>query len=208
MFRLKEFGSKNMNFDLSNIKPDVRYLDDMREVLFDKDFAKNSPNIALYNMYRGLEEKNGLRYDITVVPSNMLGSEFVKTKGHYHGGSYGEVYMVLEGSAIYLMQKKSDNDEIVDTYFVQAHKGDVVIIPSYYGHITINPSETEELKMANWVSTKCMSDYSLYVKLQGAGYYFTKQGWLKNENYKSVSELRQEQPVKELPEDLSFLNIG
>ena len=197
-----------MEYDLTKLTPDVRYLDDMREVLFDKDFAKNSPNIPLYNMYRGLEEKNGLRYDITTVPAKMLGSEFIKTKGHYHGGSYGEVYMVLEGTAIYLMQKRNpeNENEILDAYFVEAHAGDVVIIPSFYGHITINPSETENLKMANWVSEKCMSDYSLYVKLQGACYFYTKAGWLKNENYKSVPVLRQEQPVKQLPEDLEFLN--
>jgi glucose-6-phosphate isomerase len=195
-----------MEYDLTKLTPDVRYLDDMREVLADKEFAKNSPNIALYNMYRGLEEKDGLRYDITTIPAKMLGSEFIKTKGHYHEGSYGEVYMVLEGTAIYLMQKHGAEDEVLDTYFVEAKKGDVVIIPSFYGHITINPSESENLKMANWVSEKCISDYSLYVKLQGAGYYYTKNGWIKNENYKSVAELRQEQPVKSLPQDLSFLD--
>jgi len=196
-----------MERDLTKITPDIRYLDDMREVLHDKDFAKNSPNLELYYMYRGLEIKNNLRYDITTITAKMLGNEFVKTKGHYHEGAYGEVYVVLEGRAIYLMQKLGENKEITDTYFVEAKKGDVVIIPSFYGHVTINPSKTENLKMANWVSENCKSDYSLYVKMQGAGYYFTEQGWLKNENYESLPMLRQEQPVTSLPEDLSFLTL-
>lgn len=196
-----------MTYDLTKITPDIRCLDDMREVLADKDFAETAQNTELYFMYRGLEKNNSLRYDITTIPAKMLGKEFVKTKGHYHEGAYGEVYMVLEGFAIYLMQKLGENKEITDIYFVEAKKGDVVIIPSFYGHVTINPSETENLKMANWVSENCKSDYSLYVKMQGAGYYFTKQGWLKNENYKSLPMLRQEQPVASLPEDLSFLNL-
>lgn len=199
-----------MEFNLEEITPDKRYLDDMRSVIYDKDFLESAENLELYYMYRGLEEKENLRYDITIIPAKMLGEEFVKTKGHYHKKGYGEVYMVLDGSAIYLMQKIKDNkpDEIEDVYAVKAEKGDVVIIPPYYGHITINPSGEKDLKMANWVSKDCMSDYSLYEKLQGACYFYTKHGWIKNENYISVPEIRFEDPVKSLPEDLEFLNKG
>ena len=41
----------------------------------------------------------------------MLGSEYVKTVGHYHPPvpgtdvSYPEIYQVLDGSATYLLQK-------------------------------------------------------------------------------------------------------
>ncbi|MGD0577102.1 MAG: glucose-6-phosphate isomerase family protein, partial [Candidatus Staskawiczbacteria bacterium] len=190
-----------MEFDLTKIIPDIRRLNDMREVLCDKNFAKNSPDMDLYFMYRGLEKKGELRYDITIVLPKMLGEEFTKTKGHYHVGAYGELYMVLEGSAIYLMQKRKSGseNEIEDCYFVKTEKGDAVVIPPYYGHITINPSENEELKMANWVSDNCKSDYSLFEKLNGACYFYTKNGWVKNENYKSVPELRQEQPLKSAP---------
>lgn len=198
-----------MEIDLTQLTPDTRYLNDMRGVLQDKNFAKTAENSELYFMYRGLEEKNGLRYDITTIPAKMLGDEFVKTKGHYHIGAYGELYTVLQSEAIYLMQKRKQGfeNEIEDAYFVNAKKGDVVIIPPFYGHITINPSQ-ENLKMANWVSKDCMSDYSLYEKLNGACYFYTKAGWIKNVNYKFVPELREEQPTKNIPEDLSFLKIG
>ena len=207
-----------IGYDLTKITPDTRYLNDMREVLADKDFAKNSENIALYDMYRGLEMKGEIRYDITVVKAKMLGNEFNKTKGHYHIGAYPEIYTVLEGSAIYLMQKLGEDGNISDVYAVNASKGDVIIIPPFYGHVTINPSETEELKMANWLCDKCKSDYSPFVEMQGSSYYYIKgpasaQGfgegtWVKNENYKLAPELRFEQPTKSVPEDLRFLNIG
>ena len=198
-----------MEIDLHNLTPDIRHINDMREVLYDKAWAKNAGNSELYYMYRGIEEKNGIRYDITMVPANMLGQEFVKTKGHYHVGAYQEIYTVLSGEAIYLLQKKQhgSDDELEDTYAVTCKKGDVLIIPPDYGHITINPSATEELKMANWIFGECKSDYSLFEKLQGACYYYTKTGWVKNAHYKSIPELRFEKPLKEVPKNLDFLKI-
>jgi glucose-6-phosphate isomerase len=197
-----------MEYDLTKLTPDIRHLNDMREVLENKEFAKNSPDMDLYSMYRGLEKNGELRYDITVLAPKILGDEFNKTKGHYHIGAYPELYMVLEGTAIYLLQKRNDASDIEDVFAVEVKAGECAIMPPFYGHVTINPSETKELKMANWVSENCKSDYSLYEKLQGACYYYTKQGWFKNENYKSVPEIRFEQPLTSIPEDLEFLKIG
>lgn len=197
-----------MEINLSKITPDIRHLNDMRKVLYDENFAKDSPDTNLYFMYRGLERQGDLRYDITVVIAKMLGDEFNKTKGHYHVGAYQETYTVLEGSAIYFMQKLDDNENISDVYAVKAERGDSIVIPPYYGHVTINPSEKKDLKMANWMFDKCKSDYSFFEKMHGACYYFTKQGWIKNKNYKSVTELRFEQPLKSIPQDLNFLTKG
>ena len=91
---------------------------------------------------------------------------------------------------------------------MQVKKGDVVVIPSDYGHITINPSETENLKMANWVASECKSDYALFEKNHGACYYYTKEGWIKNEHYKNVPPLRFEEPLKEVPKNLEFLKAN
>jgi len=187
---------------------EIRKLNDMREVLADKNFAKNLSDKDLYYMYRGLKTDGELRYDETIVKATMLGNEFNKTKGHYHIGAYPEIYMVLEGKAIYLLQKRDTNNNLEDIYYVEVNAGECAIMPPFYGHVTINPSATQDLKMANWISDNCKSDYSPYVELQGAGYYYTQTGWVKNENYKSLPELRQEQPLKETPKDLSFLTKG
>ena len=158
-------------------------------------------------MYRKVKQENGLNHNITVTPARMLGQEFVKTKGHVHIGPYQEIYIVEKGEALYLMQKT--NGEIVeDVYAVKAKKGESIIIPPYYGHITINPSETEDLRTGDWTSENCKSDYSLFEKLQGACYYYTKQGWVKNNNYKNIPPLRLEEPLKEVPQNLDFLKQG
>ena len=192
-----------MRINLKNKKPDIRYLNDMKNVLYDQQWAKTASNFELYYMYRGLKEKDGLRYDITVIPARMLGKEFTKTKGHEHVGNYGEVYIVLEGKAIYLMQKRRGK-EIIDAFAIKAKKGDVAVIPSGYGHITINPSK-KDLKMANWMAEGVKSNYAPILKTNGACYYYTKKGWIKNKNYKKVPKLRFEKPKKSLPKNLDFL---
>ena len=70
-----------MEYDLTKLTPDVRHLNELNGMLYDTEWEKTAQNPELYYMYRKLEVKDGLRYDITVIPSQMLGSEFVKTKG-------------------------------------------------------------------------------------------------------------------------------
>jgi len=204
------------NIDLSKLTPDVRHLNDMREVLYDKNFAKNSDDLDLYFMYRKLKEENGLKYNITIISSKMLGCEFNKTAGHYHMGPEMELYNVIEGEAIFLMQK-GDQEKIEDVYVVKAKAGESAIIKSSYGHVTINSSD-KDLKTQDWSPIETQSDYSLFKNSQGACYYYIKPAsgpkgypgfgeaqWIKNPNYKDVPEIRFEEPVVGVPEDLSFI---
>lgn len=196
-----------MEFDLIKLNPDVRHLNDMREVLYDKDFSKNSPDIDLYYMYRNLKLEDGLKYNITITLSKMLGSEFNKTAGHIHMGPQKELYNVMKGEAIFLMQK-GNAEKIEDVYVVKAKAGESVFIKENYGHVTINPSDID-LKTQDWSPIETKSDYSLFKEMHGACYYYIKdesgEKWIKNENYKSVPEIRFEEPIIGVPEDLSFL---
>ncbi len=185
---------------LKNKSPDVRRLYDLKEVLYDQSWAKKVDDFDAYYMYRGIDYKEGLRYDITIIPFRMFGEEFPKTKGHYHPGDYGEIYIVLEGVAIYLLQKK----DLSDVYKVEAKQGDVVIIPPHYGHITINPGE-EDLKMANWVSEGFSSEYGPILEKRGGAYFYTKKGWVHNKNYETVPFLQEKHAQKNIPSDLGFL---
>jgi len=182
--------------------PQIRYLKEMKNVLYDREWAKKSPNLELYYIWRGLKQKNGIRYDITIIPPRMLGKEFVKTKGHEHFGNFGEIYQVLAGEGIFLVQK--GKKKIEDVYYVRAKKGDYVLIPPHYGHTTINPSK-KVLKMANLVSKKCKNDYQSIEKKRGMCYYYTIGGWIKNKNYKRAPKLKSKRPLKEMPKNLSFL---
>jgi len=185
------------------VETDVRYLNDMKMVLYDQKWAKKAPNSELYYVYRGVKKKNGLRYDITVIPPRMLGKEFPKTKGHEHPKGCLELITVLSGKAIFLFQK-SKGGKVFDAYQILAKKGDRVIAPTGYAHITINPGP-KKLKIANWIDKKCRGIYDFIEKVQGACYYYTKSGWIKNKNYGIIPKLRFEKPLKSLPSNLDFL---
>lgn len=186
--------------------PDIRYLNDMKEVLYDQQWAETAPNMELYYMYRGVEQKEELRYDITVIPSRMLGKEFVKTKGHYHRNKFQEVYIVLKGEAIFLLQKSfsQDQNKIEDVLAIKAKPKEIVIVPPLYGHVTINPGK-EKLEIGNWISKKCENIYGPIEKNGGACYFYTQSGWIKNEKYEVIPELRFQKPKKTLPSSLEFL---
>ena len=184
-------------------KPEIRFLHDMKKVIYDQKWLKRAANFEVYYMHRGIKKKGNLRYDITVIPAQMLGQEFTKTKGHIHSQNFQELYKVLKGKAIFLLQK-AENKKVEDVLALKAKTGDVVIVPPYYGHITINPSKNT-LSVANWVSKKCKNIYTAVQKNRGFCYLYTKKGWVKNKNYKIIPKLRFEKPLKKMPKSLEFL---
>jgi glucose-6-phosphate isomerase len=172
-------------------QPTIRTMNQMRTVLA-------SPSCdsccQLYYMYRDLAKtdedwewfhRHHLRYDLTVIPPADLCGERIKTKGHYHpanpaGVGYPEIYEVLEGRAQYLLQSRRLDEVII----IDAAAGDLVIIPSGYGHTTINPSPDKTLAMANIVSTEFESEYGEYESLHGAAYYIMTSGMVaRNPHY-------------------------
>lgn len=147
-------------------------------VLYDQEWAaKADPDLELYEMFREKRIKDNMRYDITIIPAKMLGKEFNKTKGHSHPEQ--ETYQVLQGKAIFLLGAKA----------IKAKKHDKITIPPNCPHVTINPSKTKTLKLANWIAKDSQGNYKEFEKNHGACYYYTVNGWVKNENYAEVAEL-------------------
>ena len=179
-------------------EPELRMAGDLNGIFARKGCSASGP---LYAMFRDLAKsaadrwwmrENHLRYDITVIPPQVICGEFVKTKGHYHpkneaGWGFPEVYEVLEGTAHYLLQREDTTDVVL----VVATAGDVVVVPPGYGHVTINPTTDHVLHMANIVSSRFTSDYAKYVEKKGAAYYEMADGsWVKNRAYEKVPPLR------------------
>lgn len=175
---------------LVKVSPDIRTINQMRPVLLNRMIKKPR---RLYYMYRGISllkdkdiiAKNNLRFDITVIRPGKLGDEFIKTFGHYHTGVYPEVYEILSGQALCLLQKVSTHDEqvLLDVILVKAKRGDKIVILPGYGHSLINPSLNRCLVTANWISTKFNSQYDAYRKAGGASYFFYANKKLKKNSY-------------------------
>lgn len=212
-----EFDEKKNKLysDGHEIESSVRQLSEMKDVIFNKNFIndKNKDDI-LYYMFRAagqykndtIFQAHNMRYDVTVVMPYDLGGEFNKTLGHYHpicnkeeGLSYPELYEVISGDALYLLQKY-ENDGSYDVKLIRARKGDKVIMEPNYGHITMNLGK-KPLVMANLVNSTFKSNYDPIKEMGGGALFVTnKKKIIYNTNYKEVS-------VKELDAPkLDFLN--
>jgi len=190
---------------IQNPKLKIRYLDEIGNLLYDKKWIKSACNSELYYVYRGVKRKDDLRYDVTVIPPRMLGNEFVKTKGNRNWKGYQELYTVLRGEALFLMQK-TQGKSVKDVFIIKAQKGKWIIVPPNYLVVIINPGR-KILKTGNWVSVKNKNIYEEVEKMQGACCFYTKSGWIKNKNDKTIPKLRFEKPLNKLPKNLDFLKV-
>lgn len=198
----------------------TRELDALRPVLLDPD--ADGPEI-MYWMYRncgrpehaGLKEAHALRYDLTVFRPLTVGREFLKTSGHFHPlipgqrVSYPEVYEIVSGEALYVMQKVEDYSaapgEIVveDVIVARVGAGKKIVMPPGYGHVTINVSD-DPLVMSNWVSDRFSSFYRVVEDMRGFAWYAVSDGgepdFVENTNYKQgVPQVRWAE-ISEAPE--------
>ena len=108
---------KRLNSDFVRVpKAGIRTLKQEKNVLMEpKDVNQN-----IYYMFRDVHakidekffRKNNVRFDVTVIPPYKVGKEEIKTLGHYHPYlkgkriSYPEIYEVLHGEGMFLLQKK------------------------------------------------------------------------------------------------------
>ncbi len=199
----------------------TRELEALRPLLLDQE--AEGPE-CLYWMYRYLFAKGDrdlllgkhrLRYDMSCFVPGMLGREYMKTSGHYHppvfegGIGYPEVYEVIYGEAVFLMQRVDDYQagpgevKVLDVIAMAAGPGDKAIMPPDYGHVTIITGD-EPLMMVNWVSDDFSSFYGSTEACHGFAHYLIEEDgspkFIPNETYtQDVPELRYAVP-KEVPE--------
>lgn len=164
----------------------VRTLEQMKGTMM--RYREEAANLEMYYMFRSVHKAEDVRFDITVIPPLEVGGECAKTHGHYHpsgddGTPYPEVYQVLKGKGVFVLQKKNRNAGSVDVMVVHAKEGDTVLLPPGFGHVSVNNGD-EPLVLSNLVYDKFESIYDDYKENQGAAIYYLKDGELvHNTNY-------------------------
>ncbi len=196
-------------------KPEIRRAIDLKPVLAFPE--KLISDFEAYYMFRDIYESDEdreaitrarLRYDFTIIPPAEIGGENVKTYGHYHpensfGLTYPEIYQVIEGEALFIIQR-GEWGRVLDCVAIEAEKGDLVLVPPNFGHVTINPTE-EVLLTSNWVCRDFTSIYEPYTNLRGACYYYLGGEWAKNPKYSEVPPLRFGKPFGRMKEEMYYL---
>lgn len=170
----------------------ARVMRDLRGVLADAESADLEADRVAYWAVRGAAPPGanrqltgaGLRYDVILMPPGRFGRELPKTAGHYHarharGFGYPEIYEVLHGSAIFVLQFVDDpnvDDPFVrDVWVTRCGAGDRFVIPPDCGHVTVNAG-AEPLVYSTTVSVTAENRYDPYVRHQGAACYVLADG--------------------------------
>ena len=196
------FDGKTIHFGKGVISEPMhaRTLKDALPYLMDNKAPARKRN--LYLMYRDVHRvddenvfrKHGIRYDITVILPGTIGGkkgEYIRTIGHTHPAP--EIYEVLAGEAMFILQQFNAKNN--SAFYIAATKGEKILIPSGYGHITVNTGE-EPLILADLFIDRIKSDYLIFKKKQGAAYWVLPPEWevkgitlAENKAYKNIGEV-------------------
>jgi len=202
------WSGKQLKTEWGTYEASVRRISDLKDVLLDPPEEEGDAYYMFRDVCRPEDrekfEAHAVRYDITVIPPGTIGKEYIKTFGHYHpeagyGLSYPEIYEVLDGEALFLLQTRDASDFIA----VRAGKGDVAVMLPNYGHVTVNTG-TKPLIMANLVSSKFSSEYGAVREKHGFAWYYTTEGWVKNPHYDTHPEILETGPSPFPPDIYSF----
>lgn len=174
----------------------ARSHEEMRDVLLYPDATGVDPH---YWMIRGDNEDR----NITVWESGTVGGEYVKTYGHYHQGDADEMYWVLFGSGIALLQKRVEKggalveNEIEDFRVVHINHGDTLFVPPYFGHSLVNTGPSFLVTADNNVgegdaAAPTINDYAPIQRMHGFLYYVIEKdgapALVRNKAYSSVNK--------------------
>lgn len=157
------------------------------------------PEIHYYMIRGGSGKKN-----ITVWETGTVGGEYIKTYGHYHVGDLQEMYWIIGGEGVALLQKRvvengvEHADRIEEFKAIPVKAGDSVHMPSGYGHLVVNTG-SEWLVTADdspvegsgdSASMPGHADYEPVKQMQGFAYYVVehdgKPALVKNPRYTEV----------------------
>lgn len=208
--------------DVTHTGYGIRNVQDTSALL--RDATAANPQERCYDFYRGIARFKDLekfapedfRYDITAIMPGTVGGECRKTSGHYHGPvpgrdtTFPEVYEVLRGTAMYVLQKpvkpvhsETQVAEAAEFWFVEVREGESIVIPDGYGHCSINIGDGP-LFFSNVAVVSCPLYYAPVKNMRGMGYYLMRgeDGALEarpNPRYQNLPPPRYAR-VKEAPE--------
>lgn len=150
---LKKYIKKSYNKKIT-----IR-LKDMQNFFSDK----KSVNLKLKGnpiIYEVLRKKAGdTEYSLTTIKPGKIGKEHFMTRGHYHKNNFTELYLLLKGKGVLLIQNKK-------CIAIKLKKDKIYLISSKYAHRTINTGG-DALEILTIQSTKIKYDYK---KIEKAGF--------------------------------------
>lgn len=153
---------------------------ELKEVLMDS----KAPGVKEpYFVIRGEEGQN-----VTILSPGLNGIEFNKTYGHFHNYAGVEIYHIVYGQGILIMQRNDEEGEAKEVKVVSLRGGMNVEIPAGYGHALINVGKTYLVTIDNAPADPKAHNFEPVKQKQGLAYYVIDKkgeiGFEPNRNYK------------------------
>jgi len=192
-----------MEIDFTNVSKHyaAREHKEMVDVLMDPNGA--GPAIHYYMIRGGVSQKN-----ITVWEPGTISGEYIKTYGHYHIGDLSEMYWIIYGNGVALLQRLAEDengemipDVVAEFKVILVKAGDEIFMPPKFGHLVANVGNTYFATTDNSpvnFGDKDPADfpghanYELVKKMRGFAYYVVehdgKPALKRNPLYKSIEK--------------------
>jgi len=147
----QEGGRLRFHGEVTPGRLSVRHASDLEKVWREAPCLDHDPEI--YAVYWGVvlsKDRRAFRarsldHAYVIIRAGTVGDEYYKTQGHYHLPTHDpelgepELYHVLAGAGLFVIQKAAPPDwRVDDVALFHVEGGDVVIVPPNYGHLTVN----------------------------------------------------------------------
>lgn len=126
--------------------------------------------------------------NITVITPGLNGPEFNKTYGYFHKYQEVEIYHVIYGQGILIMQRNDPDGEAKEARVVSLRPGLTVEVPVGFGHALVNVGKTYLAVIDDTPIEKNTRDFASVKAKHGLAYYVVDKkgevGFEPNPNYK------------------------
>lgn len=169
------------NVDIETIRPQL-----LNEEL---SYPENFYSKFLKLDHDGILSNKNIRFNIYVIPANLAGIEYVKTRA-MRLTRHPKIIEVLYGGGAVVMQKIDGNSE--DAIIAKVKKDQKVIVPPGYASSIVNTRQS--VMIVSEIYSDQLKQNAVLDEMRGMAYYIirknAKQEIVRNPKYKSAPTIR------------------
>jgi glucose-6-phosphate isomerase len=131
----------------------VRHLSDMRGMYQDQEavaaiLSERDPLIYEFVELANQTSSATLSFGLTRIHPGKVGQEYHMTRGHFHATDGDEIYVVLDGRGILVLQTRDGRGQELPMT-----PGGLCYIPAGWAHRTVNVGDEDFLFLSVWSAT-------------------------------------------------------